>query len=79
MSVQRRVRTALLKRAPEEGITRWLHELAHALGYSERAVANWYYEAEGEMTADAVDVLRLHFGDVFLDEVYPRAGEGSNG
>ncbi len=72
MSVQRRVRQALIKRAPDEGITRWLHELAHALGYSERAVADWYYPDGACPVPDAIADLFDYFGDEFHDEVYPR-------
>ncbi len=63
----------LERRAPDEGITRWLNELADDLGYAERTVKGWYYgEAEPNMAAQAD--LFAYFNDGFRDEVFPSAG-----
>ena len=72
MSARLRFVRALRGRLPDEGITRALHDLAHQLGYAERAVAGWYY-GEHEPNISQYDDLRTLFGDEFHDEVYPRA------
>ena len=76
MSARRRFIKAFRKRAPDDGITRWLHETAHALGYAERTVTGWYY-GEHEPNITQYDDIREHFSDGFHDEVYPRDGGGS--
>ncbi len=61
---------ALRRRAPSDGITRWLHGLAHNLGYAERTVEGWYY-GEHLPNIEQFDDLRTHFGDELTTEVYP--------
>ncbi len=73
MSVKRRVRMAIFKRCPDDGIIEWLDTLAHAVGYGESTVKDWYY-GKAEPTPDALADLFAYFGDEFQDEVYPRKG-----
>ncbi len=71
MSARLRFITAMRHRAPAEGITRWINDLAHKLGYAERTVSGWYY-GEHEPNLSQLDDLREILGDEVIDEVYPR-------
>lgn len=80
MNAAAALRLALKKRAPQDGIARWLDELAEAAGYAEGTVKNDYYGQTQGCDLDRLAIYAAVFanrGDNdFADEVLALVGLG---